>query len=303
MGDHAPSLTTQAPPLETRRCRGLIYWGAEGAGSGRGLRRHEADAEDGAVPGQGVGAAQRAQAQLLISICREMPSLEVITLSVNSVSTLEPVSSCQRLSELYLRKNCIPSLDELFYLKDLPHLRVLWLAENPCCGPSPHLYRMTVLRNLPHLQKLDNQAVTEEELTRALMEGDEITAAPGRDGAGNGCPKPSYTLSSDSSTPETNQSLLSYTEEAELLCLEPSNPHHLLTGSVQGQLGSKTSAGGQSPSFSQRDALRSHKNRNILTAILLLLRELDTEGLEAVQQTVGSRLQALHRLEPPEDME
>lgn len=43
--------------------------------------------------------------------------------------------------------------------------------------------------------------------------------------------------------------------------------------------------------------------QNILTAILLLLRELDTEGLEAVQQTVGSRLQALHRLEPQEDME
>lgn len=43
--------------------------------------------------------------------------------------------------------------------------------------------------------------------------------------------------------------------------------------------------------------------QNILTAILLLLRELDTEGLESVQQTVGSRLQALHRLEPQEDME
>lgn len=67
------------------------------------------------------------------------------------------MSSCRRLSELYLRRNRIPSLDELFYLKGLPHLRVLWLAENPCCGPSPHLYRMTVLRNLPHLQKLDNQ--------------------------------------------------------------------------------------------------------------------------------------------------
>lgn len=77
--------------------------------------------------------------------------------SVNSVSTLEPVRACRRLSELYLRRNRIPSLDELFYLKDLPHLRVLWLAENPCCGTSPHLYRMTVLRNLPHLQKLDNQ--------------------------------------------------------------------------------------------------------------------------------------------------
>lgn len=77
--------------------------------------------------------------------------------SVNSVSSLEPVRGCRRLSELYLRKNRIPSLNELFYLKDLPHLRVLWLAENPCCGTSPHRYRMTVLRNLPHLQKLDNQ--------------------------------------------------------------------------------------------------------------------------------------------------
>ncbi|CAH6789880.1 cilia- and flagella-associated protein 410 isoform X2 [Phodopus roborovskii] len=216
-----------------------------------------------------------------ISICREMPSLEVITLSVNCVSTLEPVRGCRRLSELYLRRNRIPSLDELFYLKDLPHLRVLWLAENPCCGTSPHLYRMTVLRNLPHLQKLDNQAVTEEELTRALMEGDEITAAPGREDAGSSHPEPSYTLSSVSSTTETNQGLLSYTEETE----------------VQGQ-----TAGDQSSSFSQRDAVRSHKNRNILTAILLLLHELDMEGLETVQQTVGSRLQTLHRLEP-QDME
>uniref|UniRef100_A0A8C2LML2 Cilia- and flagella-associated protein 410 n=1 Tax=Cricetulus griseus TaxID=10029 RepID=A0A8C2LML2_CRIGR len=176
-----------------------------------------------------------------ISICREMPSLEVITLSVNSVSTLEPVRGCRRLSELYLRRNRIPSLDELFYLKDLPHLRVLWLAENPCCGTSPHLYRMTVLRNLPHLQKLDNQAVTEEELTRALMEGDEITAAPDRKDAGNGCPKPSYTLNSINSTTETSQGLLSYTEETE----------------VQGQ-----TAGDQSPSFSQRKTVRSHKNRD-----------------------------------------
>lgn len=43
--------------------------------------------------------------------------------------------------------------------------------------------------------------------------------------------------------------------------------------------------------------------QNILTAILLLLQELDMEGLETVQQTVGSRLQALHRPEPQEDME
>lgn len=47
------------------------------------------------------------------------------------------------------------------------------------------------------------------------MEGDEITAAPDRKDAGNGCPKPSYTLNSINSTTETSQGLLSYTEETE----------------------------------------------------------------------------------------
>lgn len=77
--------------------------------------------------------------------------------SVNSVSTLEPVSRCRQLSELYLRGNRVASLAELRHLQGLPRLRVLWLAENPCCGPDPHRYRMTVLRSLPRLQRLDNQ--------------------------------------------------------------------------------------------------------------------------------------------------
>ncbi|XP_054105040.1 cilia- and flagella-associated protein 410 isoform X2 [Callithrix jacchus] len=218
-----------------------------------------------------------------ISICREMPSLEVITLSVNSISTLEPVSRCQRLSELYLRRNRIPSLAELFYLKGLPRLRVLWLAENPCCGTSPHRYRMTVLRTLPRLQKLDNQAVTEEELSRALMEGEEI-AAPEGEGTGNGCPKPGFALSSLSSAAETGQDPLDSEEEA----------------ITQGELGLKPCSQDQFPSFLPRDTLSSHRNRNVLTAILLLLRELDAEGLEAVQQTVSSRLQALRGQEVQE---
>nr|XP_030691429.1 cilia- and flagella-associated protein 410 isoform X4 [Globicephala melas] len=148
-----------------------------------------------------------------ISICREMPSLEVITLSVNSISTLEPVSRCRQLSELYLRKNCISSLAELFYLKGLPCLRVLWLAENPCCGACPHLYRMTVLRNLPHLQKLDNQAVTEEEVSRALVEGEEVTA-PSRQHSGNGPPELSYTLSAEDAAAEMPRDPLSLGEES-----------------------------------------------------------------------------------------
>ncbi|KAM6225354.1 cilia- and flagella-associated protein 410 [Rhynchocyon petersi] len=220
-----------------------------------------------------------------ISICREMPSLEVITLSVNGVSTLEPMRQCQQLSELYLRKNCIPSLAELFYLKDLPRLRVLWLAENPCCGPDPHLYRMTVLRNLPGLQKLDNQAVTEEELSRALMEGDEITAAPDIESRQPGVP---FTLSSVGPSVETKQDSLDFSTE---------------TSSIQEPLGKRLPSQDQ-PSFLPQEAASSLRNRNnVLTAILLLLRELDAEGLELIHQTVSSQLQALHRGELQEDTE
>ncbi|XP_077611548.1 cilia- and flagella-associated protein 410 isoform X2 [Crocuta crocuta] len=223
-----------------------------------------------------------------VSICREMPSLEVITLSVNSVSSLEPVSQCQQLSELYLRRNRIPSLAELYYLKGLPRLRVLWLAENPCCGADPHLYRMTVLRNLPHLQKLDNQTVTEEELSRALLEGEEVTA-PSGEGAGNGRPQLPYGLSTLDTTAETQRDALSCGEEE---------------ASVRGQLGLKPPSRDRFPSFSQREAASGRRNRsNVLTAILLLLRELDAEGLEAVHQAVLSRLQALHKPEPQEDMD
>ncbi|XP_075398341.1 cilia- and flagella-associated protein 410 [Tenrec ecaudatus] len=226
-----------------------------------------------------------------ISICREMPSLEVITLSVNGVSTLEPMRHCCHLSELYLRKNRIPSLAELFYLKGLPRLRVLWLAENPCCEPDPHLYRMTVLRNLPSLQKLDNQAVTEEELSRALMEGHEIMAAPTTEDMDSEQPGLPDTLSSIDTSAETEADTLGFSADG--------------ASCIQEHLGLRPPSRDQSSSCPPREATSSLKSRNnVLTAILLLLRELDAEGLEVVRQTVGSRLQALHRRgELQEDVE
>ncbi|XP_036767926.2 cilia- and flagella-associated protein 410 isoform X3 [Manis pentadactyla] len=221
-----------------------------------------------------------------ISICREMPSLEVITLSVNSISSLEPMSRCRQLRELYVRRNRIPSLAELSYLKGLPRLRVLWLAENPCCGADPRHYRMTVLRSLPHLQKLDNQSVTEEELSQALMEGEEVTA-PSREGTGHSQPELSYALHAVNGTAETQQDLLQPSEEE---------------ASVQRQLCLKPPSQDRLPPFSQREAAASCKSRNnVLAAMLLLLRELDVQGLETVHQTVASRLQALHKQELLED--
>ncbi|XP_039714033.1 cilia- and flagella-associated protein 410 isoform X5 [Pteropus medius] len=73
---------------------------------------------------------------------------------------------------------------------------------------------------------------------------------------------------------------------------------------VQGQLSLKPPARDRSPSFSQREAVSSRKNRsNVLTAILLLLRDLDAEGLEAVHQAVVGQLQALHKRDLQEDMD
>lgn len=139
-----------------------------------------------------------------VKLCSRHPT------SANSISSLSPMAGCLSLCELYLRKNMIPSLSELCHLRPLTRLRVLCLAENPCCGTDPNRYRLSVLRCLPRLQKLDNQGeceslgtevkhttasveirllsvwwsvcfftvVTEEELAMALVEGEAVTTPP-----------------------------------------------------------------------------------------------------------------------------
>ncbi|KFW93875.1 Protein C21orf2, partial [Phalacrocorax carbo] len=220
-----------------------------------------------------------------ISICRDLPNIEVITFSANDISDLEPLTQCQNLSELYLRKNNITSLNELFYLKNLPRLRVLWLSENPCCGSDPHRYRMTVLRNLPSLQKLDNQAVTEEELSQALVDGEEIMAPPAT--VENGCPESTESSAAESTT-ETESELLNFSLEE--------------TNKIREELGMKPVPRDKFSSFSPRETDCNRKKRNnVLNAILLLMKELDVEGLEIIQQTVGRRLQAFRKKELQEE--
>lgn len=55
-----------------------------------------------------------------ISILREMPNVEIVSLSLNRIYTLEDFAYCQKLNELYLRKNCISDLKEVHYLAHLP---------------------------------------------------------------------------------------------------------------------------------------------------------------------------------------
>ncbi len=83
--------------------------------------------------------------------------MEILTLSVNDLTTLEDLKYCSNLSELYIRNNKIADLNEIYYLKNLKNLKILWLADNECANQIN--YRMTVLRNLPNLHKLDNSSI------------------------------------------------------------------------------------------------------------------------------------------------
>ncbi|KAH0623929.1 hypothetical protein JD844_007139 [Phrynosoma platyrhinos] len=224
-----------------------------------------------------------------ISICCELPNIEVMTLSANNISNLEPVNRCLNLTELYLRRNSIASLHELFHLKKLPRLRVLWLSENPCCGSDPHHYRMTVLRNLPNLQKLDNQMVTEEELSHALLEGEEITAPPSKVDTDHCYQNSTMESRVTESTVENENELMNFSLEE--------------TNKIREQLGMKPVVPRDKfTSLSPREIDGNRKKRNnILNAILLLLEELDSEGLDVVHQTVGNKLQALQKKELHED--
>ena len=100
-----------------------------------------------------------------IPIIREMPSLEIVSLSVNKIRTLAPFANLQNLRELYLRSNLIANLNEIKYLTNCENLTVLWLSENPICD-NPN-YRAVIICILPQLQKLDDIPITDEEREKA----------------------------------------------------------------------------------------------------------------------------------------
>ncbi|CAL4073859.1 unnamed protein product, partial [Meganyctiphanes norvegica] len=104
-----------------------------------------------------------------VSVVRSLPIVEVLSLSVNKITTLADFQYCPNLQELYIRKNTINDINEVLYLRQLPKLKSLWLADNPCADFEQ--YRLTVLRALPHLQKLDNIPVEPEDVQKAMVCG------------------------------------------------------------------------------------------------------------------------------------
>jgi hypothetical protein len=140
-----------------------------------------------------------------VSIVRRLPNVEVLSLSINNITTLTDFASCRMLQELYLRKNKINDINELLYLIELPDLKKLWLAENPCAEFDN--YRMTVLKALPNLEYLDNIRVTPEEVIRAEREGFDII----------------WPQSDNEENEELNQQIIS-TQESQLAAVVPTLP-------------------------------------------------------------------------------
>ncbi|XP_072297160.1 cilia and flagella associated protein 410 [Eucyclogobius newberryi] len=207
-----------------------------------------------------------------ISIFTQIPNIEVLTLSVNSITSLASLTGCLNLCELYLRRNKISSLSALSHLRSLSRLKVLWLAENPCCGTDPNLYRLTVLRCLPHLQKLDNQVVTEEEVALALTQGEEVTTPT----------EPVQNQPSTNGHPDT---------ETENDPLEYSMDE---TNKIRKQLGMKPIPRDKFPSLSSPSTRENRllaRKSHTLDAILLLLKDLEEDELLVVHAATQNRLQ------------
>jgi len=111
-----------------------------------------------------------------LQVLKQMPAVEIISLSVNNISTLADFACCSNLKELYLRKNAISDLNEVLFLKDLPNLKVLWLCDNPITQLEH--YRAFVVRCCPRLSKLDNNDLTAEEVEAAQQQFPDLAQLP-----------------------------------------------------------------------------------------------------------------------------
>ena len=101
-----------------------------------------------------------------VKLLRQMPNVEVLSLSLNKISSLKEFANCSKLQELYLRKNSVFDLSEVKYLTNLQNLKILWLLDNPCSEVEN--YREIVIKILPNLNKLDNTVITLEEKNNAM---------------------------------------------------------------------------------------------------------------------------------------
>ncbi|CAH1123813.1 unnamed protein product [Ceutorhynchus assimilis] len=256
-----------------------------------------------------------------VSLLRKILNVEVLSLSINKINSLADFQFCKRLEELYIRQNDIRDLNELVYLQNLPNLKNLWLGENPCCNFEG--YRLAVIKTLPQLQKLDNLAISEDELREAQRRGKTLCHP---DDAQEEIYSPSppqqqYNRYQEDSEPEyrspqherRQEQRRSYSPEEQYIerrrnSYERETPRQAYEEYTNGDRyiqqysrneGNEVTsnekryscqAATHRPPFSRRPVAR---NSNILSAVLCLVKELDYPSLEVVEMAVRCRMDEL----------
>ncbi|KAI9363882.1 hypothetical protein DFJ73DRAFT_956341 [Zopfochytrium polystomum] len=98
----------------------------------------------------------------------DTPNLQILHLRENQINSLSGFNeSLKALHYLNLRNNAVESIDEVEKLAALPCLKTLVLSENPV-EQIPN-YRLEVIKRLPKLEKLDKEAVSDEEREEAAQ--------------------------------------------------------------------------------------------------------------------------------------
>lgn len=227
-----------------------------------------------------------------ISVIQSMPNLEVLSLSVNHVSTLVDLQYCHKLSELYLRKNEIIDLSEILYLRHLRRMKVLWLADNPCAD-LPY-YRSYILHHLPGLTKIDAEDVTEEERKEAqLLDFGGVDTLAGADPCADRADLPGDADRADLPGEGVTVSGRGHfrsapaaptVQDADLL-----EPRQQNADRRRGQ-GAPLAWGDVPGSRPEVSVPNGRTGDNILCAVLALVKELDRQGLEVVRRAVEQRM-------------
>ncbi|CAN9514284.1 unnamed protein product [Ophioblennius macclurei] len=95
--------------------------------------------------------------------------LKSLDLSCNALVNVQGVQHLKMLERLILYNNCIPSLEEIKVLFELPSLQELDLRLNPLTKSYPH-YRPYLVHAMPNLRKLDSCSVRDTERKVAILQ-------------------------------------------------------------------------------------------------------------------------------------
>jgi hypothetical protein len=234
-----------------------------------------------------------------LSVLKRMPSLEVLSLSGNRITSLRSFSHCVNLQELYLRKNFIEDLNEVHSLRGLKYLHTLYLEENACTNSKD--YRKFIIYMLPRICKLDGIEISNEERDKAEAEFQRQPIAPIVP-ALNGYTSPVKNYSNNlppKSSPSKLPSPRTYVREPSprpdgrvLESPRVAEPLQRVSSNVNANgLDSPRIVIGEAR-HTYNVALKGETNKHVLAAILSLVKELNLDGLMMLKTDVDSRMRS-----------